>query len=127
MKSLSCRYCGRTLTEEEAGLWEQVSEAGACPTCGRVYDESLERQIDLLAQDPSVVERARKKRLSMVGSGLLLVVAAFLLIFFAGVRVRHAGSLVIPAVPLIAYGMLYTARKQARTELTQHNNPDSPR
>ena len=127
MKPLSCRYCGRTLTQEEEGLWEQAWETGACPTCGRVYDESLERQVDLLAQDPSVVARARKKRLSMVGGGLLLIAAAVLLTLVAGVAVRHSGALVIPAVPLIGYGLLYSARKQARTELTQHNNPGPPR
>jgi len=117
-ESLSCRYCGRTLTKEEEGEWHQAWETGACPSCGRVYDPDLEAQVEQLAQDPWVVQRARKRQLSSVSLGLLLIVAVFVLHHFE-IAPRQLLSLIIPGVVMIVYGALYSPRKQARTELAQ--------
>jgi NAD-dependent SIR2 family protein deacetylase len=117
-QSLSCKYCGRTLTKEEEGEWYGAWETGACPSCGRVYDPDLEARVERLAQDPEVIRRTRRLQLYSVGGGLLLIAAVFLL-HHSGIAPRQLLSLIIPGVVLAIYGAFYSPRKQARTELTQ--------
>lgn len=117
-QSLSCGYCGRTLTREEEGEWYGAWETGACPSCGRVYDPDLEARVERLAQDSEVIRRTRRLQLYSVGGGLLLIAAVFLLRHF-GMAPRQLLSLIIPGVVLAIYGVSYSARKQARTELTK--------
>jgi len=117
-QSLSCKYCGRTLTKEEEGEWYGAWETGACPTCGRVYDPDLEARVEQLAQDPGVIQRTRRLQLYSVGAGLLLIVAVFLLRYF-GLGPRELLSLIIPGVVMAVYGAFYSTRKQARAELTR--------
>lgn len=124
-ESLSCRYCGRTLTKEESGEWHQVWETGACPSCGRVYDPDLEARVERLAQDPGVVQRARRHQLSSAGLGLLLVVAVFVLRYFE-IAPRQLVSLIVLGVVMAIYGAFHSPRKQARTELTQQQPKREP-
>lgn len=124
MESLSCRFCGRTLTEAEAE-WHQAWETGTCPSCGRYYDPSLETRVEIMSQDPSVVHRARNKRASMVAGGLVLISLTFLL-HHLGVKPSHLAGLIVTGVVLAIAGAFYSTRHQARTELTENEGTERP-
>jgi hypothetical protein len=119
MKTLWCQYCGKTLTEREEGEWQQAWETGSCPSCGRIYDPALETQVELLTQDPAVLQRARHQRAKAILTGILMIAAAFVLHRF-GVPPIGVVPLIVTGVSILVYGTLHSARKQARTELTQH-------
>ncbi len=126
MKTLSCRYCGRTLTKEEEGAWHQALETGTCPSCGRYYDPGLEPRVERMAQDPGVLQRARLKRAKMILTGLLCIVAVFLCHHF-GVRPSALVPLIVLGAIFVVYGAVHTARKQARTEVMERTHGQQAR
>jgi hypothetical protein len=124
MKSMFCRFCGRTLTENESE-WHQAWGTGTCPSCGRYYNPSLETQVEVLSQDPGIIHRARNKRISTIAGGLLLIALTFLL-HHLGVKPSHLATLIITGVVLAISGAFYSARHQARTELTENDRAERP-
>jgi fatty acid desaturase len=100
-------------------VWFQAWETGTCPSCGRYYDPSLEPQVELMAQDAGVVQRARDKRSSAVALGLLLIGLTVLLYRVFGVALSHLFPLLVTGLVIAIVGAFHTARKQARTELTE--------